>query len=394
MPTMNNQIPPMTVNWPTVNFPGLSPTYQDVVSGLQTPVNLPDIEKPITAGIRPEIQSMLDQITRTAESKARATVLRRGMEGSTTEALNVGKAIASEQAPLLAESARQNSALEMAYLEHAAQRGNVRAQLELQRQQAISQLGSDERVSQQNLGATAKELQLQERLAERTAQIMEQNIGVSKEIAEQQAQNEMHGALISSFGPVIAMKMLGVGGGGGSSGFLGMGGGGGAAGVGGLSGMLGGSSTILGQATGAPMVGATMPAGGTASVAGLGTVPVAGSTTNALGGFAANPVLTPLAGLGGWQLGMNTIGATPNTGERGAMNVGAGIGGVAGGLIGGPLGAGVGAFLGTAFGKASVRFNKGVEKKLGGTAGSVAKYANPVTAISSISKKISRAFPF
>lgn len=158
---------------------------------------------------------------------------------------------------------------------------------------------------------------------------------------------------------------------------------GGGGGGGGLGGLFGGG----GQTASSSLVGGGQPF----AVKGAGLFGQGGSLLNTAGTSA--PGFGSLAGgLLGYQLGRTAFRPTQN-GDRGAQNVGAAIGGVGGSLFG-PAGSAIGSFLGSAVGKAQNRLQKGVEKSLGGTAGSIVKYAQPTTAIASVSKKIKKAFCF
>lgn len=158
--------------------------------------------------------------------------------------------------------------------------------------------------------------------------------------------------------------------------------GGGGAG-GGLSSILGGG----GGTASSSLVGGGSPF----AVKGAGMFGSGGSLLNTAGtsGFGAGSIA---GGLAGYGLGRAAFRPTQE-GDRGAQNVGAAIGGVGGSLFG-PAGSAVGSFLGAGIGKLQNRLQKGAEKKLGGTAGSIVKYAQPTTAIASVSKKIKKAFCF
>lgn len=86
-----------------------------------------------------------------------------------------------------------------------------------------------------------------------------------------------------------------------------------------------------------------------------------------------------LPGFGGYYAGTRTFKPTQE-GDQSAENVGGVIGGVGGSAFG-PVGSAVGAYVGTGVGKANNRLVKGIDKSLGNSAGSVARYSNPFTGI-------------
>jgi len=171
----------------------------------------------------------------------------------------------------------------------------------------------------------------------------------------------------------------------------------------GLGGNLGGAyigaKALGGGGLGSLFGGGTGPTASSSLINNVAPFGVKGAGLFGQGGSLLNTAGTSAPGLGsvgggllGYQLGRTAFKPTQE-GDRGASNVGAAIGGVGGSFFG-PAGSAVGSFLGTAVGKAQNRLQKGVEKSLGGTAGSIVKYAQPTTAIASVSKKIKKAFCF
>lgn len=115
-----------------------------------------------------------------------------------------------------------------------------------------------------------------------------------------------------------------------------------------------------------------------------------GGTLLNTSGTASLGLGSGLAGAGGYYAGTKALGAG-QSGDQAAMNVGGALGGIGGSFFG-PVGAAGGAALGTAVGKGTNRLVKGTEKSLGGTVGSIARYANPFTGLPAVTGKISKAF--
>ena len=179
-------------------------------------------------------------------------------------------------------------------------------------------------------------------------QIAQLGANAQTQAAQNQSQNQLTGSLIgagSTLGSAYLLSQAGLGAGAGAAGAAGAGAlGAGAAGAGALG--AGATGTSYASGTNLPILGADLAAGG-------------------LGYYAADKAL----------------GAT-QSGDQGAMNVGAAIGGGAGAVFGGPVGAGVGAAAGTAAGKASNRLETGIQNSAGQTAADVASMTiNPIAGI-------------
>lgn len=360
---------------------GSNTGFSDVTASLQTPIT-----NPYGSGenIDPVTQRILDLIDkRTAEagtkagSEASALASRRGLPGSSIEQFGVQQGI--EGANRVGNEA--TTAVLQQFLTNRKDAELATMDAELRRRLALGQLTSDEVASLRNQFAYQQGLELQKQLGEAGIALGRENIGAQQDIAQKEARNSLIGAGISTL-----PYLLGGGGGGGGGLFGGGGGGGGGllSGFGGgsiLSNMFGGSATPVGQFL--------MPG---VSGAGPEGIPLANAGQNPFqaggpGGLAAGIGL----GYAGGALGRNQFG--------GGNDVGGYVGGALGYSLGGPVGAGVGSFLGTGIQRGGEAIYRGVNKKLGNTAGSIVRpFVDPVGSAKSVVNKVSNAvssvFPF
>lgn len=252
-----------------------------------------------STGLRPEIQNALDLIKQRGDenkainvSQAMSLAGRRGQAGSSTEAFGVGqaqtaadKATQDQSANILLANAAREQALQdaraKALFDRGGQEATIGAQLGLNEAQLsadqrtkLASLTSDEIASLRNMDFGNRQLTLEALLGQQGLDLQRQNIGVSQDIADQQAKY----GLISGLGQTLLPGLL-FGGGGGGGGLLG--GGGGL-----LSGLFGGGGAGAGILSGAGMgntaaASSLFPAGlggvGTgATTAGLGMLPALG----------------------------------------------------------------------------------------------------------------------
>lgn len=439
-PGFINRVTPPTFASPSTGFNFPIPKYMNTnpnfsnVSGILSPLNpmsrtfsggdvynrAVNTLSPDTTlnagGVSAGTQNILDLIAK-AQAKSRAEGIaaarglaaQRGQVGSSTEQFGVARAgaeadtaaINALQQTYAADLQRQQIArdLQAQILTRQAegQQSMTMAEYdaELKRRLALAGYTSEEVASQRNAMYSQDYLEMQKILGEQGLAAAQANIDATKDIAKQQQKQQLLNTIIGGAVNLGGIALL-RGGGGGGTGLFGGGGvnvlnaaGGGVGGVP-YSGAGNPGSTLFpggvtspGQpvgtmATAAPKFGA----GGTL----LNTSGTSGFMGSA--GGVGSVLGTTAAGIGGGYLGYQTFqGDKPTEGENYASATGAAMGAGAGSFFG-PLGAAAGGFVGAGYGKASERLAVGTSKSLGNTAGSIVRYANPVTAISSTVQKV------
>lgn len=156
-------------------------TFADVQSVLGTPTTV----KTPTA-ISASTQSMIDILSRAAESKARANAIRRGMEGSTTESLNIGRQTTEAAIPLMTSD-----------LDRQATAYNTEAQLEATRKTALAGLTSDEVASLRAIADKTQDRDLQKYLGELGVSASQSAADKAEHAASVQAKSGVWSSLLS-----------------------------------------------------------------------------------------------------------------------------------------------------------------------------------------------------
>lgn len=326
-------LPPMAGN---PNLPiGATPlTFQDVLKGGGDLFNQGQKVLEADAIMSPGTQRILDIIRqRGAENRARAIseaqalAGRRGNAGSSTEQFGTAEAgskaddatLTSETNVLLQNLQRQNEA------------NNLRAQGFFQRAGQQGQMTGDELASIRNYDFSLANLALQKQLGEQGLDVARANIGVSKDIADQQAKYGLYGALGSSILPNL---LFGGGGGGGAGGGFGgilgnlFGGGGGSAGAFGAP-LAPGAIGPVGPGVAGAAAGGIAPGLGTV-LGGGGAIVGAGILSSMLDRFMENPLDKAFGQTGGSaaRFLLNPVGSTINFGQKLLSNPGSAISGV------------------------------------------------------------------
>lgn len=391
---------------------GMYPNYGNIMTGLQQPLTagndyyksaINTLQPTASSPVGPGTQQILDLIQRQGDiykgqnqADASSYAISRGIGGSSTDILSrIQAGSLADQATLNSRTStllqgqqyQQNALGAIANLQGA--QGNLANQYQGQAQLSGANLTSDEVASQRNMILQQQALALQQQLGLAGIQQGQNNIDAAQQIAQQQARNQL----------LMGGAQLLVGGGGlfGGGGFFG-GGSGGGGGNGLFSGLGNAFSGTTAGGGAVPYAGGGSPA---SSLFPGGVGPVGTNTPGLFGqggtlfntaGTSSLGVGNILPGLGGYYAGTQAFGAT-QSGDQGAMNVGGALGAFAGSAFG-PLGSAAGGFLGAGYGKASNRLVNGINHSLGNTAGSIARYANPVTAVSAVANKVSSVFRF
>jgi len=125
-----------------------TPTFEDIQGLLNAPIQ---IKQPTS--ISPITQSMIDILQKRAESAVRAGAVRRGMEGSSTELFNIGRATTEAALPLIQSDIERQTGV-----------ATSEAQLNLNRLISLGGLTSDEIASLRYMDDAEKNRFLQEKL--------------------------------------------------------------------------------------------------------------------------------------------------------------------------------------------------------------------------------------
>lgn len=319
-----------------------------------------------TQGILNTINSQRDYYAGLATSAAQGLAAERGQSGSSTEQFGVQQALAQTN----------NAALTATQGALTADQANQQAKT-----LALAGYTSDQIASIVNQGQFQQSLTLQQQLGTQANNLGYANINSANQIAKGNQTNQLIGT--------GAQLLLGGG----------LGGGGGSSLMGGLSSLFGGSgaaasavapiSTSGGVGTLGTLAANPLSAYGTGAAGTATSGATAGSTGLGTAGSIGGAVLADAAsGAAGYYAGTRAFSPT-QAGDQSAENVGGAIGGGVGAWFGGPLGAAAGSFVGTAAGKLENREATAVTNSLGNTAGSLVRYANPLTAIPDSLDKIS-----